>query len=210
MAYNSNIPQATDQLSVSQGQILANFQEIATAFNLNHGPFNSGLGIEGMHAFVQMPISATPLATAAGQVGLYAAQNSLTSKPELFFQRDSQLAGTGFPISATGSAVIGGNTVNYAYLPSGVIIKYGSAQTGAAGQTTINLNGVGVPAYATNFWVTTSAGINTAGPLLPANAAYGVTILNCTQPGSFIAYTFTTNTAAQLPNAFFSWYAIGI
>ena len=131
MAYTSNIPQPNDDLSVSQPQILANFTEIATAFNLNHGPFNSAT--EGKHAFVEMPNqNAAPPTTIANEVGLYcntSAYSPITGpEPALLFIKQF---GTSAPAplnSATGYEITTSNYIangGWTRLPSGILIMWG-------------------------------------------------------------------------------------
>jgi hypothetical protein len=133
MAYNNNIPQPNDDLSVSQPQILANFAEIATAFNLNHGPFNSGT--EGKHAFVEMPNqNAAPPVTIANEVGLYCNTSAFTTQPELFLIK--QLGSTvppnlRPPIAPNGYEISGSNYTSpgWTRLPSGILLKWGTFST---------------------------------------------------------------------------------
>src|SRR5438445_164595 len=58
MAYQSNIPQATDQLSVSQGDILNNFAALSTFLNINHVDFASG--DQGKHKWVTLTVLVSP------------------------------------------------------------------------------------------------------------------------------------------------------
>lgn len=106
MAYNAQIPQANDQISVSQGQILANFQFLNTIAS----------GIFDAPAQLTVPV------IAAGDVALYAkvpaAPFPLTGTNELFLVKSS---GAAFPLTAQG--ITGG--VSWCYLPSGLIMKWG-------------------------------------------------------------------------------------
>jgi hypothetical protein len=104
MAYNPNIPQPTDQISVSQGQILNNFQAL--------NPFILGI--------FDLPPQATPPTFTAGDIGLYSmipAAAPLTGINELFV---TYADGSSLPITAA----LFSNT-GYAYLPSGILIKWG-------------------------------------------------------------------------------------
>lgn len=105
MAYNAQIPQANDQISVSQGQILANFQFLNT---IASGIFDA-------------PQQLLAPLIAAGNVALYAQIPTivpLTGVNELFLVKSS---GAAFPLTAQGIA--GG--ISYCYLPSGLIMKWG-------------------------------------------------------------------------------------
>lgn len=122
MAYQSNIPQATDLLSQSQDDILNNFLAIAAAFNLNHGNFNAAN--QGKHNFVQMPAQSPAPTTGAGEVGLYCANSALSSQPELFFRKQSGSTApvTNYEISSAGYSATDG----WARLPSGILLKWGN------------------------------------------------------------------------------------
>ncbi len=54
MSYHPNIPQANDDPSVSQGDLLDNFTKLNSDFAVNHVPFTSG-GNKGFHTLVQFP-----------------------------------------------------------------------------------------------------------------------------------------------------------
>lgn len=85
MAYNESIPQASDNPSQSQAQILGNFQEISTAFNLNHGSFNSAE--QGKHTFLQMPEQVSAPATLADEGALYT--KAVSAITQLFWRNES-------------------------------------------------------------------------------------------------------------------------
>jgi hypothetical protein len=86
--YQSNIPQSTDKISVSQGDLLGNFTENSTAWNRNHVNFN--LANEGNHWYIAMP-DQTPSGTFpprtdgtgpyANSIGLYATGGQLWFRP---------------------------------------------------------------------------------------------------------------------------------
>lgn len=140
MTFNNNIPQAPDQMSQSQPQLLENNQAISSVFNLNHVPFNSG-SISGMHMFVQFP-SGTPKGTTmspiTGQVALYANTYAPTSTNELFFQRSNLGENTGYPITAVSNNAGPFPYSGYTYLPSGIILQW--AVSGAiTGSGTVTL-----------------------------------------------------------------------
>lgn len=66
MAYNQNLPQATDAISDSQSGILGNFQAIKTLVDVNHVTFDDPSGNQGMHKFLQMPDLAANIGTTDG------------------------------------------------------------------------------------------------------------------------------------------------
>ena len=141
MPYNANIPQPTDTFSTSQQQIQQNFQQINNAVNANHGGFTSNsLGYHGLLSFNQ--VSSAPTFV-AGDIGLYAilpqAPLPQTGRTELILVNE---AGNSIPLTAYGSGSTG-----WAYLPSGILFKWG-ALTGLTGQATVNFPaGVNIPAF---------------------------------------------------------------
>lgn len=125
MAYNPAIPQPTDQISVSQTDILNNFMAIQTLIDVNHVDFANVN--QGKHFFVEFPIQAIAPVTAAAEVGLYSQTSAFTLQPELVFSKQS---GTGvYEFTSSGQLVNGG----WARLPSGILYKWGTGGPGAAG-----------------------------------------------------------------------------
>lgn len=125
MAYQSNIPQPTDQLSVSQSDILNNFMALQTLIDVNHVDFANGN--QGKHFFVEFPVQFPVPTTAAGEVGLYSQTSSLTSQPELVF---SKQGGTSvYEFTSSGQLVNGG----WVRHPSGILMKWGTGGPGAPG-----------------------------------------------------------------------------
>lgn len=129
MAYNANIPQATNQISVSQGQILDNFQFLNT--------IASGIFVA--------PVQTSAPVIAAGSVSLYNLNYVPTSRNELFFTDQS---GVSYPISAALSSGVSGWT----YLPSGMKIVWGqdTIAGGSSTKTTLFSSVTGFPGFSTS------------------------------------------------------------
>lgn len=157
MAYNKDIPQATDNISVSQSQILNNFQEIFSLVSVNHVIFDSGLPT-GKHSVVQFnPQSAQPTVAPAlpnppvfpailqpGEVALYNFLNPRTLKNDLYATKvlPSGMGGTiidGFPVPMTDARAPAATQIlgiaGYTYLPSSILIKWGSVNVPAGAST---------------------------------------------------------------------------
>lgn len=125
MAYLNNIPQSTDQLSLSQGQILGNFVALgALAPALNS---TSGLN------WVQLPNQAanppTGSAFAATDIGLYSFNNATSTKNELYINKTNasgtvRIPSTASILGSVASPAVGSD--GYTYLPSGIIIQWGT------------------------------------------------------------------------------------
>jgi len=128
MAYNSAIPQPTDQISVSQGQLLANFQAISTFVNVNHVDFASP--DQGKHKFVTMPSQGAAPAFLATEIGLFNQNAVPTVRNDLWMARG---AGTPFPITGYANGIVGAvlanAAVSWTYLPSGLKIISGQNTT---------------------------------------------------------------------------------
>jgi len=122
MTFNPNIPQANDDPSVSQAQLLANFGVLNTDFAVNHNPLTATAN-PGFHTkvFFANVLGADP--------GLSAPQSSLYTKTvsaanQLFFQNGALASNvfqlTNLPVVTTGT--------NYSVVtPWGLIIKMGQA-----------------------------------------------------------------------------------
>jgi hypothetical protein len=135
MAYQQNIPQPTDQLDNSQGDLLGNFQEVYTYLGVNHVEFGSA--DEGKHAFITFPIQSPAPTFAAGEEGLYNAQLSAIS--ELYVHKQYNGTTAEIPMTASilsSSAPVSGGP-GWTYLPSGIYITWASVTLN--GNTTITL-----------------------------------------------------------------------
>ena len=201
MAYNQNIPQPTDRISVSQPQILANFLSIFNAFNLNHVPFNAPG--EGKHAFLEMPVQNPVPVTGAGEVGIYCRTSPITATPQLVFQRPSN--GTVIEFTSAGPNITSQLMIGWARLPSGVLLKWGSATGSGAVTVTfpvVDINGNTPPV----FTQTPLAFVSPTDLSGSGNVAVTITGTNTTQLGVICSQrTTTTNT-----NTTFWYFVIGI
>ncbi len=131
MAYNASIPQPSDRLKDSQPELLANFQEISTFVNVNHAPF--GDPNEGKHIYVEMvpQTGSPPIVFPAGENALYSFLNPTTSQNEIYVNKTQQAAVVQIPLTASILSVTnfpGNQTDGWSYLPSGLIIKWGTGQ----------------------------------------------------------------------------------
>lgn len=80
MSYNPNIPNATDLLSNSQGQIKTNFQTANTSFGVDHYSFDNGTASNGFHNKVTTPLIVGGVhPTTVNEPKLYAMQDSVNA-----------------------------------------------------------------------------------------------------------------------------------
>lgn len=145
MAYNPNIPQPSNQLSQSQSDMLQNFTALQTLIDVNHVDFSDG-DDQGKHKWVTFPLQESAPSFNAGEVGLYNLNFATTSTNELFLNSQN---GTNIPTTASTlstNAAPAQNSGGWTYLPSGLILKFGSF-TGNSGLSTVTLSGATIPVY---------------------------------------------------------------
>jgi len=152
LPYNSNIPQATDQISVSQGQILGNFQAINSLINVNHVGFN--VANAGKHNFVELvPQPGTP-GSLAGEALIYNANFAQTSTAEIWFLMPQ--TGFNYPVSncilsTNGNPGFASN--GWQYGSGGTLEKWGTYSAGAAGIINIPIGNSGAGGFGPSFSV---------------------------------------------------------
>jgi hypothetical protein len=226
MAYDYDIPLATDQISVSQNDILQNF----TALGVIAGNGQSGsaalapAGTAGLN-FVYLPPQASipPIVFPAGNVGLYSATNTgvaLNQQNELYINRQVynpvSTANVTLQVLATASILGQNYTTNgagiaglagWSYIPSGLLIKWGvNTWTGSQVFTmdTTDARGNAIPAFS-NACMMVYLTIFSLGSVNDVNQAIA---LNAFTPTTITAYgSNRTTTGPTAVKAF--WLAIG-
>ncbi len=198
MSYNPNVPQPTDLLSNSQGQILANFNKANSSFGINHYPFDNGTANNGKHKFVTIPQAIAPFnppASVLNEIILYAKAGSAGT--ELRMVRD------GFPTTDTNLTLAAGlltapksSSNGYSWLPGGMVLQWGTVTNpGTSGSVLFVTNNVDFP--------------NSCFLVIPAlqhnsSANESVTI----QPTPSIT-GFSYRTTSSSGNTVLYWWAIG-
>jgi hypothetical protein len=176
MPYNANIPQATDQISDSQNDILQNFESILTLVDVNHVTFDDPN--QGKHFLVEMPQQAGPaFAPPAGEVALECLPSAFgANAPTLVYLQNAIP-----PIEMTSADIV--SPMKWSFLPSGLLIKTFFSNVLGPTTGTSNLNPVGAPQYNIGiFW---------------AGFTFGST--NVLPDPNLVAYiNTTTTTTAQL------------
>jgi hypothetical protein len=134
MSYNPDIPQASDFISSSQGDLLTNFQALNTVFAVDHNTFNAPSNA-GTHLKVTLPTTLSPPPTVTGLGSAYYSTTYTPASPA------SPYAQPTF-INANGASTIwsGGTTypnVNfsnagngYVVFPNGLTIQWGQTANG--------------------------------------------------------------------------------
>lgn len=124
--YNPNIPQANDDPTDSQADLLGNFGKLNTDWQVNHVPLTSGAN-NGFHTLIKFPNVVSTPGVSGLQSALYPQLGS-SGFPELFFinaLKAVQL--TSLPVTTSG-------TDNGITTPWGLIFNAGSV---ASGTTTV-------------------------------------------------------------------------
>lgn len=130
MAYLSNIPLSTDTLSVSQANILGNFQFLGAIAGISGTPVTNSINSAGGFNWLYLTVQAIPPAGStfpAGSVDLYSAQNPAapvgTGKNELYINKTNSFGAiVQVPITA---GVLDPLNDGWSYLGSGAILKWG-------------------------------------------------------------------------------------
>ena len=124
MTYNANIPQASDLISQSQGQLLTNFSQANTAFGVDHTAFDVVTN-QGKHKKSTYVEQAADPATAANEMAIYS--KDVSGSTRLFYREES--AGTVVQATSAFSQVTSAASGS-SFLPGGIIIKWGIFSTG--------------------------------------------------------------------------------
>jgi hypothetical protein len=206
MPYNANIPQPTDRISVSQGQILDNFAALQTSFGVNHVTYDAPSNI-GKHNVVTFPSqAAAPGLFAATEFGLYNMVYPRSTVTELFVRRNNAPIGNGIPFTAS---FINAGAVGYTMLPSGLQIKFGKLVTG-----------VGFPAGTYTHTFSDGASPTHTGPAFTQAPYVTISIYGAPGLNKYVTIPSITNLQFQIEtrdipgnaliNTSVSWIAIGI
>jgi hypothetical protein len=112
MAYNPNIPQPGDLLSVSQGDLLENFTQLNDIFEVDHLTYDAvDAPNRGKHMAIHMREQLSDPTTAAQELAFYCKRDS-SSNLALYLRKESNGAIVPFSLpltgTTTGSIVVGG------------------------------------------------------------------------------------------------------
>lgn len=86
MVFNPNIPQASDPLSISQGDLLQNNTDLEAWSDVDHFPFSDAGSDLGKHDKVTLPERAAPT-TGADELAMYS--KDVAGSTELFVRKES-------------------------------------------------------------------------------------------------------------------------
>lgn len=175
MPITTNVPLPNQSLATSQPLIQGNFVTIEAAFIQDHVDY--GITGQGKHNQVTFPVQASAPSYLNGEVGLFNLLNSNTSADELYVAK-----GTNPGIAFTASLQ---NTNGWSYLPSGILLKWGTAGVSGSGNTTITFpTGATYPAFNSIYSVQISPVSTTSNQIGPKINMYGTTTITVYNPGS--------------------------
>lgn len=144
MAWNQNVPQPTDDLDKSQADLLGNFQSLNWVGN----------------GYADIAVQAGAPTFAAGNNGIYSLLNGTTGVNELYVHHQTNDAPTDVPFTASkmSNTAIASCDSGWAYMPSGILIKWGKQAVATAGsyQTIDVATNSGGPAFNRAFEVIAS------------------------------------------------------
>lgn len=208
MSYNPAIPNPTDKLSTSQGDLKTNFSSLNTIFGQDHYAYDAVDG--GKHQHVNMPVKSggTPPTTASGEGALYTVANSGTS--DIYYCRDnettnvyrmSRIDNSKYAQFATNTNYSGTLYGGWTFLPGGLLLQYGKDTSGS---NSGNYNGtITFPKpFTTGCYSVVCTAITTT------NSRY--TISTGTPGLSTVAYALVNSSFNRTSGIDFSWWAIGV
>lgn len=184
--YLPNIPAANDIISVSQGQLQTNFQQIDNG--VSNGIANDHISLtnataadRGHHANIRFVQQGADPATAVDQIGLYA--KDVGGTPRLFIREESN--GTIYQLNANNPSL---GTTGYTWLPGGLLLQWGNQSATGANPVTFPV------AFTTTYQV---VGITNAN-----DRAFAVTNITATN--------FTFSVDNPIAAVTIRWMAIGL
>lgn len=210
MAYLSNIPQPIDNLSTSQGQMLANFGVLNSFYGMDHFPYTDATHT-GFHKQVTFNDVAAPGAQTAPSSISYTKTVGTTPQEELFFKNskyETQITSNGnaiwkgSPVSATdGEVVLSAATNGYINFPNGLILQWGIITSPTQHTTTDVL-------FATANINFPNACFNVTATLINAGGTTNVQTVSI-RNGSLAFDRFSYNYSGGSAYNGFYWFAIG-
>jgi len=194
MALNP-VPQTNQNLNQTQNPILQNFSTIDSAFSVNHVPYGSSSPAAGKHNFVSMPAQLSDPGTIAGEMALYT--KLVAGTAQLFLQTDNSAA-----VLNISSALL--TTANSSTtLPSGVIVKWGTATSASNGLSTVAF----ITAFPTAL-LSVVASVSDASGSSTSSTDNLVRVYTFSKSG-FNAVVYFANTSRTRVADTYSWLAIG-
>jgi hypothetical protein len=156
MALN-NVPLTGQSLGITRVPINQNFSTINSAFGIDHVTMTppGTAAPQGYHDQVSLVVQGSTPPTAWGTTynGIYAYVPTLTNKAEVYIHGQKASGATEVPISAsilsttTPSSGIATGTSGWTYLPSGIIMKWGTVDVSGANAPIVFPTSANIPAF---------------------------------------------------------------
>ena len=157
MAYN-NVPQANQRISDTQPLIQSNFQQIQTAFSLNHVPIADASGNQGKHNFVTFPVQNPAPTITSPDIGLYSFADAISGLNQLYFVNTANTV-TNVPFTSCRFANTG-----YAYFAGGILVKWGNATSSGGNPNSVTfLVSASIPVFSETYTVLFTPASNPGG-----------------------------------------------
>lgn len=202
MPYRTNIPQANQRINDTQPLILQNFALLNQYFGNNHITFNAGADW-GKHTLVkffsQGAFPANDPAAIVGTTEKWLYNLTYKGNPELFVRTSTTAAGSLANTPMTAKLFTSG-TRGWTFLPSGIVLKFGTGTSNGGNVGTINLNEA--PFYDDVHYISIPFAQVTAFTLAGPSTQWA-SVSNATTAAQLICHTRT-------PNSPFSWFTIGV
>lgn len=198
MTFQPNIPQATDNLDISQGDILENFQVLNSFLSVDHTPITGGTADDGKHISIHMEDQTSSIpSTTATEIALFnknIGYGGIVGNVRSLMLRQIS-SGAQYPI--TGPVKL--NSSGYTMVSGGIILQWGT--TASITKNTITAIGFPMPFPHACFVVIPCTTDPTAGG---TNQAHDLSISGTATPTQFNIYYTNGNSTAK-----FMWVAIG-
>lgn len=211
--FNAAIPQASDFIDDSQGDLLNNNIALNGIFSRNHVPIVDVTANQGKHTFVEMRnTSLIPAGLSTGEGTLYTKRNATNNISNLFYASNNvaneymltnvikttdnarfPAFGNNVPLGAAPYNGFGNG--GWIFLPGGLLMQYGNAiSTDVNGVTVV----FPVPFSAIPYSIQLT-------PVIDDTSTIRLSVLN----GSQTALQFLTNSTNSSHLKSFYWFAIG-
>lgn len=201
MALNQ-VPQPGQNLLQTRDDIRNNWVTIDNGFKVNH--VELGTAGAGKHNFLQMPEQTVAPVTLANEAGLYAAVGVYVTNSQLVFRQENNGPSIAFTEGLNAAAN------GWSRLPSGLLIKWGTANWVHTSNTTAtlnyNTNTVG-PDFGTCYQVMVATLGGTPTTTNSVNIYIQVVAFNAT---TFTAKGSTRDSINDNRDFPFSWFALGV
>ncbi len=149
--YQNNIPQATDQLSVSQADIQQNFGSLQSILEVNHETFASTDA--GKHKFITFPVQGITPTFTASEYGVFNQFDPVSATNQIYLHNPVTSQQVPFAQSNLNTIGTTGLRNGWFFLPCGFMVKFGVINTVTNGVASYNLpntdfTGIAIPSFA--------------------------------------------------------------